>query len=216
MKRVVALVLALWCLIIPASALDVPSPTAEFFVNDYADVLSAGEERMLGQQAENLYHCAVEKARLTGQETVLDLYCGTGTITLAMARHAREAIGVEVIPSAVEDAKENAIVNGLPNTRFLCADAGQAAAQLAAEGLAPDVIVVDPPRKGLSLDAIEAMAQMAPQKIVYASCDPATLARDAKLLQERGYRAVHAQALDLFPRCAHVESVLTLIKSTEV
>ena len=132
-----------------------------------------------------------------------------------MARHAREAIGVEVIPSAVEDAKENAIVNGLPNTRFLCADAGQAAAQLAAEGLAPDVIVVDPPRKGLSIDAVEAMAQMAPVKIVYVSCDPATLARDAKLLQERGYRAVHAQALDLFPRCAHVESVLTFVKEDQ-
>ena len=166
-------------------------------------------------QAERLYRCAIEAAGLTGQERVLDLYCGTGTITLAMARHAREAIGVEVIPSAVEDAKENAIVNGLPNTRFLCADAGQAAAQLAAEGLAPDVIVVDPPRKGLSLDAVEAMAQMAPVKIVYVSCDPATLARDAKLLQERGYRAVHAQALDLFPRCAHVESVLTFVKEDQ-
>ncbi len=162
-------------------------------------------------QAERLYQCAIEAAALTGQERVLDLYCGTGTITLAMARHAREAIGVEVIPSAVEDAKQNAIANGLTNTRFLCADAGQVAAQLAAEGLAPDVIVVDPPRKGLSLDAIEAMAQMAPQKIVYVSCDPATLARDAKLLQERGYRAIHAQALDLFPRCAHVETVLCLI-----
>ena len=163
-------------------------------------------------QAERLYRCAVEAAQLTGTERVLDLYCGTGTITLAMARHAREAIGVEVIPSAVEDAKENAAANGLGNTRFFCADAGQAAAQLAAEGLAPDVIVVDPPRKGLSLDAMEAMVQMAPARIVYVSCDPATLARDAKLLQQHGYRAEYAQALDLFPRCAHVETVCLLSK----
>lgn len=163
-------------------------------------------------QAQRLYQCAIEAAGLTGQERVLDLYCGTGTITLAMARHAREAIGVEVIPSAVEDARRNAQVNQLSNTRFFCADAGAAAAQMAAEGLTPDVIVVDPPRKGLSLEAVEAMVQMAPQRIVYVSCDPATLARDAKLLQERGYRALQAQALDLFPRCAHVETVLLLSK----
>lgn len=163
-------------------------------------------------QAERLYGLAIEAAQLTGRERVLDLYCGTGTITLAMARHASEAIGVEVIAEAVEDARANAAANGLGNARFLCADAGEAATQLAAEGLAPDVIVVDPPRKGLHIDAVAAIVRMAPARIVYVSCDPATLARDVKLLCAQGYRAESAKAVDMFPRCAHVETVCLLSK----
>ena len=161
-------------------------------------------------QAEVLYGKALEYAGLTGEETVVDLYCGTGTITLCMAKQAGSVIGVEIIEAAIHDAKENAERNGIQNARFFCADAGEAALRLAEEGTKPDVIMVDPPRKGISMDVIEAMVTMAPQRIVYVSCDPATLARDVKLLEERGYKAVHAEAVDLFPRCAHVESVVCL------
>ncbi len=161
-------------------------------------------------QAERLYELAIGAAGLTGRETVLDLYCGTGTITLVMAKQAGQVIGVEIIPQAIDDARENAARNGIENTRFLCADAGQAAAALAAEHTHPDVIVVDPPRKGLTQEVIAAMAQMAPQRIVYVSCDPATLARDVSRLREYGYEAQWAQAADMFPRCAHVETVIQL------
>ena len=165
-------------------------------------------------QAQVLYERAIALADLHGTETVLDLYCGTGTITLAMARSAGTVIGVEVVPQAIEDAKENAVRNGIENARFFCADAGQAAAQLAAEGIRPEVITVDPPRKGLSPEVIGAMADMAPRRIVYVSCDPATLARDVKLLAEKGYQLRHAEAVDLFPRTKHVETVALLSQST--
>ena len=161
-------------------------------------------------QAQQLYEVAVELAGLTGKETAMDLYCGTGTISLVLARRAARVIGVEIIDQAVADAKENALRNGLTNAEFRCADASQAAAQLAAEGIRPDVIVVDPPRKGLDEAGMDAMVQMAPEKIVYISCDPATLARDLKYLTARGYRLTTARAYDMFPRCAHVESVVRL------
>lgn len=163
-------------------------------------------------QAERLYEKAIAMAELDKTKTALDLYCGTGTITLCMARSAGSVIGVEIIEAAIQDARENAERNGITNARFFCADAGEAAKKLAEEGTKPDVIMVDPPRKGISQDVIDAMVTMAPEKIVYVSCDPATLARDVKLLEERGYRAVHAEAVDLFPRCAHVESIVLLNK----
>jgi len=161
-------------------------------------------------QAEVLYGKALAMADLHGTETVLDLYCGTGTITLCLARAAGQVIGVEVVPQAIEDAKENARRNRIENARFFCADAGQAAKQLAAEGIRPDVITVDPPRKGLSPDVIDAIAEMGPDRVVYVSCDPATLARDVKLLEERGYAFRRAEAVDLFPRTKHVETVCCL------
>lgn len=163
-------------------------------------------------QAERLYDRAVKLAGLTGLETVLDLYCGTGTITLCLARHAKRAIGVELIEQAIEDAKYNAAQNHLEHAEFYCMDAGQAAAMLAARGTRPDVIVVDPPRKGVSPDVITAIAAMAPARVVYVSCDPATLARDVKRLNEVGYHLQTAEAFDLFPRCAHVETVVLLSK----
>ena len=163
-------------------------------------------------QAEILYQKAIDAADLSGNETVLDLYCGTGTITLCLAKRAKNVIGVEVIDAAIENAKENAKRNNIENARFFCADTGQAAKQLASEGICPDVIVVDPPRKGVSIDVIEAMEEMSPEKIVYVSCDPATLARDVKLLSERGYRLIHAEAVDLFPRCSHIESIICLTR----
>ena len=157
-------------------------------------------------QAERLYLCAQNLAALTGKETVLDLYCGTGTITLCLAKEAKQVIGVEIIESAIRDANENAERNGIGNSRFFCADAGEAAKRLAEEGVHPDVIVMDPPRKGVSLDVIDAIFAMKPERIVYVSCDPATLARDLKALAEQ-YRLEHAEAFDMFPRCAHVETV---------
>lgn len=164
------------------------------------------------EQAEVLYGRALAFAGLTGRETVLDLYCGIGTITLVMARQAGRAIGAEVIPAAVEDAKANAARNGVTNAEFLCADAAQAAQTLADRGLRPDVICVDPPRKGLAPAVIDAIVQMAPQRLVYVSCDPATLARDVKRMEEQGYVLQRAEAVDLFPRTAHVETICLLSK----
>ena len=164
------------------------------------------------EQAEVLYRRALAFAGLTGRETVLDLYCGIGTITLVMARQAKRAIGAEVIPAAVEDAKANAARNEVTNAEFLCADAAQAAQTLADRGLRPDVICVDPPRKGLAPAVIDAIVQMAPQRLVYVSCDPATLARDVKRMEEQGYVLQRAEAVDLFPRTAHVETVVLLSK----
>lgn len=165
-------------------------------------------------QAQRLYQAAISLAGITKEDTVLDLYCGVGTITLAMAAAAGRVIGVEVIPQAVEDARDNARRNGIDNAEFFCGDAGQAALELERQGIRADVIVVDPPRKGLNADTIEALSRFAPRRIVYVSCDPATLARDVALLKEKGYTLQSAQAADLFPRCAHVESVVTLSRKT--
>ena len=162
-------------------------------------------------QAQRLYEAAISQAEITKNDTVLDLYCGVGTITLAIASAAGKVIGVEVIPQAVEDAKDNAKRNGIENAEFFCGDAGEAALELEKNGVRPDVAVVDPPRKGLNADTIEALSRMSPRRIVYVSCDPATLARDVALLKERGYTLKNAMAADLFPRCSHVESVVTLI-----
>lgn len=163
-------------------------------------------------QAERLYACAVEFAGLTGQETVIDLYCGAGTITLTLAEKAKTVIGVEIVPEAVENARQNAIRNEMENVEFLCADAGQAARQLAARGVRPDVLVVDPPRKGLDEQTRDAILKMKPPRVVYVSCDPATLARDVRELTGAGYRLMCAQAFDLFPRTGHVETVVLLSK----
>ena len=163
-------------------------------------------------QTERLYAQALEFAGLTGQETVLDLYCGIGTISLALAQRAGQVIGAEIVPEAVQDAQANAARNQVSNARFLCGDAGEAAFQLAAEGVRPQVICVDPPRKGLAPEVPEILASMAPERIVYVSCDPATLARDVKRFGELGYPAVKSQAVDLFPRTAHVETVVLLSK----
>ena len=162
------------------------------------------------EMAEVLYAKAVEFAALTGTETVLDLYCGAGTITQVMARHAGRVIGAEIVPEAIEDAKANAERNGVENVEFFCGDASAVAADFAAKGLRPDVICVDPPRKGLAPEVVRAAAQMAPRRIVYVSCDPATLARDVKLFAAEGYGAVRAAAVDMFPGTANVESVVAL------
>ena len=163
-------------------------------------------------QAERLYGKAVEFAGLTGTETVLDLYCGAGTITLTMARQAGRVIGAEIVPEAVVNARENARVNGVENVEFFLGDAGDVAKKLAEKKLRPDVIVVDPPRKGLGEEVIPVIASMAPARVVYVSCDPGTLARDVKRFAGVGYRAVRAAAVDLFPRTRHIETVVQLLR----
>ena len=162
------------------------------------------------EQAEILYARALEFAGLTGRELVLDLYCGIGTITLCLARLARRVIGAEIVPAAIADARENAVRNGIDNAEFFCGDAAAVAARLAGEGLRPDVVVVDPPRKGLAEDVTDTVAAMGPERIVYVSCDPATLARDVKRFTLRGYRPARCAAVDMFPRTAHVETVVRL------
>ncbi len=164
------------------------------------------------EQAEVLYHKALEFADLTGKETVLDLYCGIGTITLCLAKGAKRVIGAEIVPPAIRDAKENAVRNGIENAEFFCGDAADIAAKLEAEGLRPDVVTVDPPRKGLAPEVIASVAAMAPERVVYVSCDPATLARDVKLFSRLGYHALRAAAVDMFPGTAHVESVVLLAR----
>lgn len=165
-------------------------------------------------QCQRLYAKAVEFAQLTGKETVLDLYCGVGTITLAMAKSAGKVIGAEIVPEAIEDAKDNAVRNGIENAEFFCGDASEIAAKLSRENLRPDVVTVDPPRKGLSEDVVTTIAQMAPKRVVYVSCDPATLARDVKRFDAAGYNAVRACAVDMFPRADHVETVVCLERRT--
>ena len=161
-------------------------------------------------QAERLYAKAIEFADLTGQETVLDLYCGAGTITLALSDHAKKVLGAEIVPEAIDDARENAVRNGVKNAEFFCGDASDVAKKLARENLRPDVITVDPPRKGLAADVVESIAEMQPQRVVYVSCDSATMARDVKLFAALGYKARRACTVDLFPRADHVETVVLL------
>ena len=164
-------------------------------------------------QAEKLYQQAVTYAMERQPGLVFDLYCGAGTISLCLARQARRVIGAEIVPQAVENAGENARRNGIDNVEFLCADAGEAAQTLAARGEKPDVVVVDPPRKGMSQEAVDAVASMSPERVVYVSCDPATLARDILRFQELGYDLREVTAVDMFPRTCHVESVAKLIRA---
>ena len=165
--------------------------------------------------AERLYGIAAQYAQLTPDDTLLDLYCGMGTIGLSMAEQCRELIGVEIVPEAIESAKANAARMGeavAAKSRFFCADAGQAATQLAAEGLHPDIVMLDPPRKGCDEATLSAVVRMVPRRVVYVSCNPATAARDAAWLEQNGYHAEKVQPVDLFPRTKHVEAVLLLTK----
>lgn len=159
-------------------------------------------------QAEKLYARAVEYAG--GGELAFDLYCGAGTISLCLSRAFHRVIGAEIVPEAIENAKENAARNGIQNAEFLCADAARAAQELAARGLRPDAVVVDPPRKGMDEDAIRAVCSMSPDRVVYVSCNPATLARDIQRFGELGYALEKVTAVDMFPRTCHVETAALL------
>lgn len=158
-------------------------------------------------QAERLYKRAVEYASLSGSDLVFDLYCGAGTISLCLAEKGGQIIGAEIVPEAVENARRNALINSISNVEFLCADAGEAAKLLADRGMRPGVVVVDPPRKGMQESAIAAVASMLPDRIVYVSCNPATLARDILRFNDFGYELKNVTAVDMFPRTSHVETV---------
>ena len=165
--------------------------------------------------AERLYGIAAQYAQLTPDDLLLDLYCGMGTIGLSMVDYCRELVGVEIVPEAIESAKANAARMGdavAAKSCFFCADAGQAATRLAAEGLHPDVVMLDPPRKGCDEPTLSAVVRMAPRRVVYVSCNPATAARDAAWLEQNGYHAEKVQPVDLFPRTKHCECVIALSK----
>lgn len=162
-------------------------------------------------QTEKLYQTALEFAGLTGEETVWDLYCGIGTISLFLAKNAKKVFGVEIVPEAIKNARENAHLNGIHNAEFFCGAAEEVVPRLAEELAAlADVVVVDPPRKGCDIVLLDTIVKMAPEKIVYVSCDPATLARDVKLLGEKGYEVKKVRACDMFGQGGHVETVCVL------
>lgn len=164
-------------------------------------------------QAENLYKIVADYADCKSDDILLDLYCGTGTIGLTMANSCKKLIGVEIVKEAIEDAKCNAKLNSINNAEFICADAFKAAEHLAKNDESPDVIIVDPPRKGCSYELIDIILKMKPKRLVYVSCDPATLARDLKILAEKEYSIEEVTPVDMFPRTNHVESVCLLMRN---
>ncbi|MBQ6034076.1 MAG: 23S rRNA (uracil(1939)-C(5))-methyltransferase RlmD, partial [Ruminococcus sp.] len=164
-------------------------------------------------QAERLYGKALEYTAPDSSEVIADLYCGAGTIGLSMAKQAAKIVGVEIVPQAVENAKKNALRNNIANAEFHCGDAGEVFGKLRKQGCKPDIIIVDPPRKGCSPETIDVMAEAAPRKIVMISCNPTTAARDAKLLSERGYSADKVCGVDLFPKTGHVECVVLMSRN---
>ena len=163
-------------------------------------------------QAEVLYNVALKFAELTGRETVIDAYCGIGTITSFLAKSARKVYGIEIVPTAIDDAKKNARENNVRNAEFIVGDAVKVIPRLYREGVRADVVIVDPPRAGCDKKVLETFAAMSPSKIVYVSCNPATLARDLSILRELGYITKKIQPVDMFPFSSHVESV-TLLES---
>lgn len=166
------------------------------------------------QQAEVLYQTAIELAGFTGRETVLDAYCGTGTIGLCASDHIRRLIGVELNPDAVRDARENAKRNGVDNAEFICEDAGRFMTRLAKQKEAPDVVIMDPPRAGSDMPFLRSLLSLSPKRVVYVSCNPETLARDVAVLCAGGYRAEKAVPVDMFPWTEHVETIVLLQRET--
>ncbi len=163
-------------------------------------------------QTERLYGLALDYAQLTGEETVVDAYCGAGTISLMLAKEAKRVIGIEIVPEAIENAKENALRNGVPNAEFLVGATEELLPKMVEKGLRPDVIVVDPPRKGCEPEVLDAILAARPERVVYVSCGAPTLARDAKRLTEGGYRAEKVQCVDMFCWTGAVETVMLFSK----
>ena len=161
-------------------------------------------------QVEKLYQTAIDLAHINQDSVVLDAYCGIGTITLSLAKHVKKVYGVEVVPQAIEDAKNNALLNKIDNADFVCDDAGKYMVELVKKNTHLDVVFVDPPRKGCSEEFLEHLLQASPKEIIYISCDVATQARDAKYLNEHGYTITHCQPVDMFPHTFHVETVCLL------
>lgn len=166
-------------------------------------------------QTEVLYDIAKNMASLTGTEIVFDLYCGTGTIGLYMADQIKKLYGVEIVPEAIEDAKKNAVLNHVDNATFIVGKAEDEAKKLAEQGVRPDVIILDPPRKGCAPSLITTIQSLETPRIVYVSCNPATLARDLKALSGVGYQVEIVQPVDLFPGTGHVETVVLLGRKSQ-
>ncbi|WP_299446029.1 23S rRNA (uracil(1939)-C(5))-methyltransferase RlmD [uncultured Phascolarctobacterium sp.] len=167
------------------------------------------------EQAEKLYNKALEFAALDGSETVVDVYCGTGTISLYLARHAKKVYGIEIVAPAIENAKKNAEENKCSNAEFILGDAAVELPKLLAGGVNPDVVLVDPPRAGCEEKVLAAISSVAPKRIVYVSCNPASLARDLRYLEDHGYKTVIVQPVDMFPMTSHVECVVLLTRAGE-
>lgn len=167
------------------------------------------------EQAQRLYEKALEFADLQGDETVADVYCGTGTITLFLAQKAKKVYGIEIVAPAIRDAVKNAADNGVTNADFILGDAVEKLPELIESGVRPDVIVLDPPRAGCGEPVLAAIAQSQPKRVVYVSCNPATLARDLAYLNDHGYQPVKVQPVDMFPRTHHVETVVLLVRVKE-
>lgn len=163
-------------------------------------------------QTEVLYSKALEYTALTGEETVFDAYCGTGTITLFLSQKAKKVYGVEIIKEAIHNAKENANINSVDNAEFFVGKSEEIIPDLIEKGINPDVIVVDPPRKGCDIKLLEAIGKAKPKRVVYVSCDPSTLARDLKILEDLGYKTEEVQPVDMFPHTAHVETICLMSK----
>lgn len=164
-------------------------------------------------QAQKLYRAAQELAELKSTDTLLDLYCGAGTIGLSMASKVKRLIGVEIIPEAVENARTNAELNGITNAEFICSDAGEAAKLLYDRGIRPDVVIADPARKGCDRRSIEYMVKMSPDRIVMISCNHTTAARDCAVFEELGYKTVCVRGVDMFPRTGHTECIVKLART---
>ncbi|MBM0067479.1 23S rRNA (uracil(1939)-C(5))-methyltransferase RlmD [Alkalicoccobacillus gibsonii] len=186
----------------------------EYIYDSIGDIKFAISARSFYQvnpeQTKVLYDKTLEFANLTGSETVIDAYCGIGTISLFLAQQAKHVYGVEIVPEAISDAKRNAELNGFTNTDFAVGEAENVIPWWAAQGIRPDVMVVDPPRKGCDEKLLNTMLQMKPERIVYVSCNPATLARDLKVLEEGGYKTKKVQPVDMFPQSTHVECVVEM------
>ena len=161
-------------------------------------------------QAEKLYSIAKEFAELNGNELLIDLYCGAGTIGLSMAENVKKIIGVEIIPQAVDNAKKNAEINNIHNAEFICGDASDISAQLANKKISPDVIILDPPRKGCDMETLNAVSKMLPERVIMISCNPATAARDCAVMDTLGYKSQKVCVVDMFPATGHVECVVLL------
>lgn len=164
------------------------------------------------KQTEKLYSLALDFADIKYTDTVLDIYCGIGTITLSASQRAKSVIGVEAVEKAIENAKENAKRNGIKNAEFFCDKAENLVPKLIEKGISPDIVILDPPRKGSDEATLSAITKAMPKKIVYVSCNPATLARDTKFLGDFGYKIAKATAVDMFPHTAHIETVAVFEK----
>ncbi len=163
-------------------------------------------------QTRKLYEAAIRLLDPKPEETIADVYCGIGTISLAIARRAGKVIGIECVPKAIEDAKKNAVLNGIDNAEFVCGLAEEVLPKLVENGMRPDAIVIDPPRKGCEEPVLKAIAESGVNRVVYVSCNPATLARDAKILASFGFRIEHVHPVDMFPHTQHVETVVLMTK----